>query len=46
MPSVAGLPEFLSDRDFTKRYGGVGEPNYNTVLADIDSRIAATRLFR
>lgn len=46
MPSVAGLPEFMQEDEFKKRYGSIGAPNYNEVIADIDSRIAATPLFR
>jgi hypothetical protein len=46
MPSVAGLPEFMQEAQFRKRYGGIGAPNYNKIMADIESRIAATPLFR
>lgn len=46
MPSVAGLPEFMQEAQFRKRYGAIGAPNYDKVMADIESRIAATPLFR
>lgn len=46
MPDFKGLPEYLSDAELSRDYGGVGEPAYNAVLADIEERINATPLFR
>ncbi len=46
MPDVADLPEFLSAADFARRYGGVGAPDYERVLADIERRVAALPLYR
>ncbi|MDP3083334.1 MAG: hypothetical protein Q8N44_06540 [Rubrivivax sp.] len=46
MPDVADLPEFLPAAEFKRRFGGVGAPAYQQVLADIESRINATALLR
>ena len=46
MPRVADLPEFMPEADFKRRYGGIGAPAYQKVMADIEARIAATPLFR
>jgi hypothetical protein len=46
MPDASDLPEFMQEADFKRRYGGIGAPGYNRVLADIDARIAAGALFR
>jgi hypothetical protein len=46
MPVVADLPEFLSEAEFQRRYGGVGGAGYVAMLAQIESRIAALPLFR
>jgi hypothetical protein len=45
MPSVAGLPPDLSDREFTRRYRGENESAFRAVLAEIDRRIAALPIF-
>ena len=39
MPDVSDLPESLTEAELTKRYGGVGGPGYNGVLADIEARV-------
>ncbi|MEJ6001370.1 hypothetical protein [Paucibacter soli] len=46
MPAVADLPEFLSEAEFQRRYGGVGGAGYLALLAQIEARIAALELFR
>jgi hypothetical protein len=46
MPSVDGLPDRLSDAEFTRRFGRVGSPAYNAVADDIARRIEALPLFR
>jgi len=46
MPAVADLPEFLSEAEFQRRYGGVGGAGYQAMLAQIETRIAALPLFR
>jgi len=46
MPQVSDLPEFLSEREFVARYGGVGGAAYNRLLADIEARLNALPVFR
>ena len=46
MPAVADLPEFMQDAEFKRRYGGIGTPEYNKMMAAIESRIAALPLYR
>jgi hypothetical protein len=46
MPAIAGLPDNLSQADFTRRFGGVGAPAYNQLVEDIDRRVAALALFQ
>ncbi len=41
MPDVADLPEFLSEREFLKRYGGVDGPAYRQMMQDIEARLNA-----
>jgi len=44
VPRVADLPEFLPEAAFRARYGGVGAPAYERLLAEIDARVAALPL--
>ena len=46
MPPWHDLPEFLPEAEFLRRYGGVGAPPYNRLLAEIDRRITALPLLR
>ena len=46
IPPVQDLPEFMPEAEFVRRFGGVGAPAYNALLADIDRRIAALPLLR
>lgn len=46
LPRVDDLPEFMNQAEFIRRFGGVGAPAYNALLADIDRRIAALPLLR
>jgi hypothetical protein len=46
MPDVADLPEFMPEAEFERRYGGVGAPKYNDMMATIDARIASRPLLR
>ena len=46
LPGVGDLPELMPERDFAARFGGVGAPAYERLLADIDRRIAALPLYR
>ena len=46
LPRTDDLPEFMAEPEFLRRFGGVGAPAYNAMLADIDRRIAALTLLR
>ncbi len=46
MPQVQDLPEFMAQADFERRFGGVGQPAYQAMLARIEQRIAALPLYR
>lgn len=39
MPPAADLPEGVSDADLQARYGGVGGPGYQVLIADIEARV-------
>lgn len=45
MPDVSDLPEFLTEADFKKTYGGVDAPVYRQMLANIERRLDAVALF-
>lgn len=46
LPDVSGLPEFLPEPVFRRRYGGVGAPAYEAMLAEIERRLLASPLLR
>ena len=46
MPDVADLPEFMSEAEFKQRYGGIGAPRYNEMMAEIERRIAALAIVK
>jgi hypothetical protein len=46
MPRVDDLPEFLPDREFRARFGGVGSPPYQALLDEIDRRVSAAPFYR
>jgi len=46
MPAWADLPEFLPEAEFLRRYGGVGAPRYEALMAEIDRRVGALSLWR
>jgi hypothetical protein len=46
MPRWDDLPEYLSEAEFRRRFGGVGAPAYDHLLAEIDRRIAALPAMR
>ncbi len=45
MADFTDFPEFLSGEAFEEAYGGVGEPTYDAVLLEIDTRITGMPLF-
>ena len=46
LPPVADLPEFMGRQAFEQRFGGVGQPAYAAMLATIDARLDAMRVYR
>lgn len=46
MPAWRDLPESLPEAEFLRRFGGVGAPAYQAVVAEIDRRIGALPLLR
>jgi hypothetical protein len=46
MPLATDLPEFMSEADFVKRFGGVGAPAYEQQMQEIDRRVAALPVLR
>ena len=46
VPPAQDLPEYLNEAEFLRRFGGVGAPAYNALLAEIDRRIEALPLLR
>jgi hypothetical protein len=46
MPAWADLPEFMSEAEFKRRFGGVGEAPYLAMLAEIDKRVGALPALR
>jgi hypothetical protein len=46
LPAIEDLPEYMPDAEFRRRYGGVGEPAYRQMSAEIERRIAALAFYR
>lgn len=46
MPRWKDLPEFMNEAEFVQRYGGVGAPAYEEMLAEIDRRVAELAVLR
>lgn len=46
IPNFLDLPERLTDEEFESRYGGVGGPAYNRIMADIEARIDRCALYQ
>lgn len=46
LPPLDGLPEYLPQREFLRRFGGPGTPAYRNMLAEIDRRLATLPLYR
>lgn len=46
MPSAEGLPEFMPEPEFKRRFGGIGAPAYNQMMMEIERRVAALPLYR
>ena len=46
MPKTEDLPQFMPEKEFLKRYGGVDAPEYKKMMADIDRLVAALPIYR
>lgn len=46
MPATEDLPEFMPEKEFLKRYGGVDAPEYKKMMADIERRVAALPFYK
>jgi hypothetical protein len=46
IPDVRDLPEFMPESVFQRRFGGVGAPRYEAMMARIEGRVAALPLYR
>jgi len=46
MPKTEDLPEFMPEKEFLRRFGGVDGPQYKKMMADIERRIAALPFYR
>ncbi len=45
VPDLTNLPEFMSEDEFAKEFGGVNQPEYELVIADIEERISQLPIF-
>jgi hypothetical protein len=46
LPNIDDLPTDLSDAELTRRFGGIGAPAYNAMLARIEHEVEALPLYR
>ena len=46
IPATHDLPEFMQEAEFKRRYGGVGAPAYDAMVARIERRVAALSFYR
>ncbi|MEO6624422.1 MAG: hypothetical protein ABIN37_06280 [Burkholderiaceae bacterium] len=46
LPAWRDLPEFMTEAEFKRRFGGIGQPAYVRMTTDIERRIAALPLYR
>jgi len=46
MPSTEGLPEFMPEPEFKRRFGGIGAPAYKQMMLEIERRVAALSLYQ
>ncbi len=46
LPPLDGLPEFLPEAEFRRRFGGPGEPAYEKVADEIERRLSGLALYR
>jgi len=46
MPQALDLPEMMTEAEFKRRFGGVGEAPYKRVMEEIERRVARLALYR
>lgn len=46
MPKVSDLPQHMSAAEFEQRFGGIGSPRYNEMVAEIDRRVDRLPLYQ
>ena len=46
MPKTSDLPEFMPEREFKRRFGGIGAPRYDKMMDEIERRVASLPLYR
>ncbi|OYW32325.1 MAG: hypothetical protein B7Z51_03490, partial [Methyloversatilis sp. 12-65-5] len=46
LPPIDGLPEFMPEDEFLRRFGGVDAPAYQAVIEDIEARLAKLALYQ
>jgi hypothetical protein len=46
MPATKDLPEFMSEKEFKRRFRGVDAPEYKRMMVKIERRIAGLALYR
>jgi hypothetical protein len=46
MPHASDLPEDMPEPEFKRRFGGIGEPRYVAMMAEIDKRVSALPALR
>jgi hypothetical protein len=46
MPHAADLPEAMAEAEFRRRFGGIGEPRFVAMVAEIDRRVGALAALR
>jgi len=46
IPATADLPEFMPEREFQQRFGGIDAPPYKKMMAEIEARVAGLALYR
>ena len=44
--AIGDLPEFMAQAEFQRRFGGVGQPAYRRMEAEIERRIAGLAIYR
>ena len=46
LPAITDLPEFVSDAEFKRRFGGIDAPLYQKMISEIEHRVSTLALYR